>query len=216
MRPATAWLAALVALPASCARADIIDRIAIAVGNQVITESQIDEDGRITEFMNAEKVDLSAASRKKAATRLVDQALIRREIEFSRYPLPALSDADSSLAQLKMRYKDESAFEQALADYGVSEDALKQRLWWQLTLLRFIDYRFRSGIQISDADVDSYYQQQVVKWRAQGIQPIPSRDDSRPQIEEILTQQRIDENLDHWLAEARTQVAIRYLDEALA
>ncbi len=55
----------------------------------------------------------------------------------------------------------------------------RQRLWWQLTLLRFIDYRFRPGIQISDSDIDAYYQQQVPKWREQGIDPIPSLDDSR-------------------------------------
>jgi hypothetical protein len=30
-----------------------------------------------------------------------------------------------------------------------------------------------------------------------------------------LTEQQIDQNLDQWLAEARKQVPIRYLDEAL-
>ncbi|MBZ5612022.1 MAG: hypothetical protein LAP38_27500 [Acidobacteriia bacterium] len=213
-RLALPWL--LVPLFGMPVHAEIIDRIAISVGNQVITESQIDEDVRITAFLNAEKVDLAAANRKKAASRLIDQSLVKREMEFSRYSLPALSDADASLAELKMRYKDESAFEQALAQSGITEDGLKQRLWWQVTLLRFIDYRFRSGIQIGDSDVDAYYQQQLPKWREQGIQPIPSRDDARPQIEEILTQQRIDQNLDTWLAEARTQVPIRYLDESLS
>jgi len=37
----------------------------------------------------------------------------------------------------------------------------------------------------------------------------------RSQITELLTQQRIDESLDRWLADTRLQVAIHYHDEAL-
>ena len=198
------------------AKAEVIDRIAISVGDRVITESDVSNDVRITAFLNTEPVDLGPASRKKAAARLIEQALVKREMEFSRYPLPVLSDADASLKEIKARYKDEGGFERALKQYGISEEDVRQRMWWQLTLLRFIDYRFRPGIQISDADIETYYQRQVPKWHAQGIDPIPSLDDSRPQIEEILTQQRIDQDLDHWLVDARQDVNIQYLDEALA
>jgi hypothetical protein len=196
--------------------AEVIDRIAISVGDQVITESQIEIDVRVTAFLNGEKPDLSLPSKKKAAARLIEQTLVRREMEFSRYPLPPLSDAAAALKDLKSRYKDEAAFQQALAEYKISEQDVEQRLWWQVTLLRFIDYRFRPGIQISDTDVEAYYREQLQKWRAQGIQPVPTPEDSRGQIEEILTQQRIDQELDSWLSEARTQVTIRYHDEALA
>jgi len=84
-----------------------------------------------------------------------------------------------------------------------------------LTLLRFIDYRFRPAIQIPDADVKTYYEQELAKWKQQGVEPIPTLEDSRAKIEEILTQQRIDLALDTWMAETRKQVTINYLDEAL-
>jgi len=195
--------------------ADIIDRIAISVANQVVTESQVDEEVRVTAFLNNEPLVLTPEERKKAAGRLVDQALIKREMDMSRYPLPALSDADSTLADFKTRFSDQAAFEHAQRDYGISEEQVKQHLWWQLTVLRFVDYRFRPGIQIQEADVQSYYEGQLRKWKAQGIQPVPSLADERAQIEEILTQQQIDESLDRWLTETRGQVPIRYLDEAL-
>lgn len=195
--------------------AEIIDRIAISVGNQVITEAQIEDEVRITAFLNGDKLDLSAAEKKQAAGRLIEQALVKREMEFSHYPLPALSDADASLKNLTARYPTEEAFRQAMQQYGITEDDLRVRLLWQLTLLRFIDFRFRPGILVSDSDLQAYYQQQLSKWQAQGVKPIPTLEDARPQIEEILTQQRIDESLDRWLAEARTQVTIRYHDEAL-
>jgi hypothetical protein len=195
--------------------AEIIDRIAISVGNQVITEGQVGEEIRLTAFLNHEKLDLSIAERKKAAVRLIEQALVKRDLDLSRYPVPTPADADASLHDVKVSYDPESLYQQMLKQYGISEEALKRRLLWQLTLLRFVDFRFRPGIQIAEADVKTYYDQELTKWNKQSIQPVPTLEDSRAKIEEILTQQRIDQALDTWMAETRKQVTINYLDEAL-
>jgi hypothetical protein len=195
--------------------AEIIDRIAISVGNQVITESQVDEDLRLTAFLNHEKLDLSIAERKKAAGRLIEQALVKRDLDLSRYPLPALGDADASLKDAQTSYTTESHYQEMLREYGINEEALKRRLLWQLTLLRFVDFRFRPGIQIPEADVKTYYDQELIQWKQQGVDPVPTLEDSQLKIEEILTQQRIDQALDTWLAETRKQVTVNYLDEAL-
>jgi hypothetical protein len=195
--------------------ADIIDRIAITVGNQVITESQIDEEIRITAFLNREKLDESADARKQAASRLIEQALVKREMDLSHYPLPQEGDASAALAGVKATYPNPAEFAAALDSYRITEADLTRRLLWQFTLLRFIDFRFRPGIQIPDADVQTYYRQQVSGWEQQGIKPIPSLEDSRDQIEEILTQKRIDQALDQWMADTRKQVPITYHDATL-
>ncbi len=210
----TLWL--LLAVCLSPLSAEIIDRIAITAGNQVITESQIDEEIRVTAFLNREKLDVSADSRKQAASRLIEQALVKREMELSHYPLPQAGDAGAALAGIKATYPNVADFALALDSHGISEADLTRRLLWQFTLLRFIDYRFRPGIQIPDADVQTYYRQQVSGWEQQGIKPIPSLEDSRAQIEEILTQKLIDQALDQWLASARKQAAVSYHDAALA
>jgi hypothetical protein len=194
---------------------EIIDRIAITVANQVITESQIEQEIRVTAFLNRTNVDLSAAAKKEAAARLIEQALIKREMDLSRYPLPEIGDAAESFQTVKATYPSESDFEKSLQADGITADELTRRLWWQLTLLRFIDYRFRPGIQIPPSDVQAYYRQQVSEWQRQGTKPIPTLDESRDQIEEILTQKRIDQALDQWLKDTRTQVPIKYLDPTL-
>jgi peptidyl-prolyl cis-trans isomerase SurA len=196
--------------------AEIIDRIAITVGGQVITESQIDQEIRITAFLNRDKLDVSAAAKKKAADRLVEQALVKREMDLSHYPLPQAGDASAALEGIKATYPSQADFASALESYGINEADLTRRLLWQVTLLRFIEYRFRPGIQIPDADVQTYYRQQVSSWEKQGLKPIPSLEDSRDQIEEILTQKRIDLALDQWLAGARKQAAVNYHDATLA
>jgi peptidyl-prolyl cis-trans isomerase SurA len=195
--------------------AEIIDRIAISVGNQVITEGQIDLEVRVTAFLNREELDLSPGQRKKAADRLIEQTLIRRDMAFSHYPLPAMTDADASLQEVKAKYASAARYQDALRQYRISEENLKERLLWQLTVLRFIDYRFRPGIQIADSEVQAYYQQEFANSRQPDAKPLSELTNVRSEITEILTQQRIDDSLNRWLAEARSQVAIRYHDEAL-
>jgi hypothetical protein len=195
--------------------AEIIDRIAITVANQVITESQIDEEIRITAFLNRDKLDVSPDAKKQAADRLIEQSLVKREMELSHYPLPQEGDASAALEGIEATYPNHGDFVAALKSYGITEADLTRRLLWQFTLLRFIDYRFRPGIQIADADVQTYYRQQVSGWERQGIKPIPTLEDSRDQIEEILTQKRIDQALDQWMADTRKQLPISYHDAAL-
>jgi hypothetical protein len=194
---------------------EIIDRIAISVGNQVITKAQIDEDVRLTAFLNGSQLDLSAEERKKAADRLIEQTLVKRDMEFSHYPVLPESEAEPALKVLKANYPTEAQYRQALDKYGITEEALKQRLWWQTTLLRFIDYRFRPGILVPDKDIQSYYDMEVVKWKGQGIKQIPSFEESREKIGELLTDQRIDQAIDQWLADTKKQIAVREHDEKM-
>src|SRR5262245_7837713 len=88
------------------AAGEVIDRIAVSVNNRVITESEILRQIRITAFMNGEKPDFSAENKRRTADRLVEQALIRHEIETSRYiTVPASSKAQYE--QMRQRYKDD-------------------------------------------------------------------------------------------------------------
>ncbi len=193
--------------------AEIIDRIAISVGNQVITKAQIDEEVRLTALLNASQLDLRAEERKKAADRLIEQTLVKRDMEFSHYPIPPESDAEPVLKALKANYPSDAQYRQALDRYGITEGALKRRLWWQTALLRFIDYRFRPGILVPEKDIQNYYDLEVVKWKGQGIKQIPSFEEAREKIGELLTDQRIDQAIDQWLADTRKQITVREHDE---
>lgn len=198
---------------ALCLSAEVIDRIAVTVGNQVITENQIEEEVRVTAFQNATEPALAAAEKKKAAERLIEQTLVKREMDFSRYPLPQPADADARLAGLKTALGADYAHK--LEQYGIDEAALRRHLLWQLALLRFVDYRFHPGIQLPEQDVREAYDTQVTKWKEQGVAPIPSFEDSRPKLEQALVDRRTDQALDRWLGDTRTQIEIRYHEGAL-
>src|SRR5256885_916748 len=81
-------------------RAEIIDRVAVVVGNRVITESEILREVRLTAFLNGAPLDFSAASKRKTAERLVEQRLIHIENEASLYPLPTAESVEQALKEI--------------------------------------------------------------------------------------------------------------------
>ena len=73
-------LAGCLALAAvSTGLAETLDRIAVSVGQDVITESKVILDLRVAAFLEGKPLDLSTPARRKSAERLVDQLLILRE-----------------------------------------------------------------------------------------------------------------------------------------
>lgn len=138
------------ALPAS---ADLVDRIAVAVGNRAIKESQIISEIRVAAFLNGGTLDLSGAAKRKAADQLVDQALIRTEMARGSYPTPSDADVNDLLKRIKDTefHNDAAAYQSALGKYGLTETELKTHLAWQLQVLRFIAGRFEPAVRMRAA-----------------------------------------------------------------
>jgi hypothetical protein len=196
--------------------AEIIDRIAVSVAGSVITASEVDQAIRVTAFQNGAAPDFRTASRRDTAQRLVDQRLVRREMELSRYPQPEPSEAGPLLDQLRAsRYKSDGDFQKALKGYGVTEQDLRDALLWELTLVRFIEVRFRPAIQVSSQELEAYFEK-VVRPAAQAAHPGQPviLDDYRNRIEEELAGQRADQEVDKWLKEARKRTEIEVHEEA--
>jgi len=214
MRMRNQWMGAVTLALLAVTRAEIIDRIAITIGDHVITEQQIVHGIRVAAFLNREPPDISAASKHAAAERLIKQELIRREMESTHYPLPEKSEAEPLEKQVIDLYGGEAPYTAALASSHLARDDIRDQLWWQLTTLRFIDFRFKPAIHIPEADIAAYYEQEVAKWKAQGQKDIPALEQSHDSIEEILADQRVDQALDSWLDEARKHANVRYREDA--
>jgi peptidyl-prolyl cis-trans isomerase SurA len=185
-------------------RAESIDRIAATVGRQVITESQVNEEIRVTAFLDAKAADWSEASRTRTTNRLVDQTLIHRELEATHFPEAPADEGAHLLEQLKTATPD---FAASLTASHLSEAILIQHLQWHVTFLRFVEYRFRPGIQISEADLHDFYETQSREWRQQG-KTVPSFEDARQDLERLLSSRYVDQALDRWLGDQRTQTQI--------
>src|SRR5207247_1311966 len=120
---------------------EVINRIAVVVGKNVIKQSDVTREIRMTDFLNGDKLDFSADARRKAAERLIDQKMIQQEMKAGRYPTAAPEEAERLLAQVKKdRFGgDQARYQNALKEYGITEQDLKAQLQWQIAVLRFID-----------------------------------------------------------------------------
>lgn len=183
----------------------VIDRIAAVVNRHPIKTSDIDRDIRLTDFLNKASLNFSAKEEKAAEERLIDQQIIRAEIASGGYRRATGADADSLLGQIRHdRYANsDPRLNRALEQFGLTENQLRAQLLWQLTVLRFINDRFRPGVLVSDEDVQKYYEQH----RAQFRSPLPAVSES---IRNSLEGEQVNQQFEMWLADARKEATIDY------
>jgi hypothetical protein len=204
----------IVSLVAAAASAAVVDRVAVTIGNQVITETEILREIALTAFLNGEKPAFTAENKRKAADQLVEQKLVHKEMEMGRYTEATDEQARELLAQTRKNVGGEAELQRQLAADGLVQDDLEKRLLWQLTLVRFIDLRFRPAIQVTAQDVLDYYRKEVVPKQKPG-QTVRLAD-VRDQILQTLSAQRADQQLDEWLKHAKTTTRIDYKKEVFS
>lgn len=203
--PLVMGIAVLVAVMG--ARGEILDRIAVSVARQVITERDVIRDLRVTAFLDHRKVEESGEQKRAAADRIVDQVLILNEAAQTRVALATEDDARKMLAGVKAQYGADYAG--ALKRYGISEQDVVDHLLAGLRAMRFTDLRFRPEVQISEDDLREAYD----SLKANGKGTLPSFEASREQIEKLLTDQRTAQALDRWLGTQRTDTQILYHEQ---
>ena len=122
--------------------AAIVDRMAVIVGQQTITQLQLDEEIRVTALLNQRPVARDAETRRAAADRLVEQLLIRREMEQSRYPLPSEQEVNQYVEQIRTQNGGQAGLAKALATHDVTESTLRQHLEF------FLACRLRCRVEV--------------------------------------------------------------------
>lgn len=193
----------------------VIDRISVIAGKHIIKASDIDRDIRITDFLNRAPLAIGPETKRKSADRLIDQAIIRDEIAAGGYQRATDADAAAMLDEIRRsQYAGSDArFKQALSQYGIMERELQAELLWQLTVLRFIDERFRPGILITDQEVRDYYDQHLAALKRQYPQD-GSYDTLAPKIRSSLEGEQINGQFEMWLDDARKRTRIQYIQGA--
>jgi len=191
------WTLFLTVALVSATHAAVLDRLAMVVGNQVFTEGEVHDEVRLTQFLNQQPLDLGPEQRRAAAERLVDQQLIRNEMQIGGYPQPPQSEADAMLRNFRQEhYRSIAQFRAALEKYGITEEQLKQHLLWQLAAVRFTDARFRP---VPAPTLPAPSIQTADRLRAGADAPAGNS---------------VDQQMDAWLKTARSQIRIDFKKEA--
>jgi len=208
-------LAALLLFVTPLAFPVILDRVAITVNKDLIKDSDINRDLLATQLLNGDAPNISLAERKKDAAHLIDQIFIREEIRVGAYPIATMQDAEAELDRIeKERFKSKAEFDATLKRYHLSEPDLREQFRWQLTVLRFIDARFRPAVLITDDQLDKYYKQHLAQLKKQN--PKGEEDDLKSDARDILTGEQVNKLLFAWLDQRRHDAKVKFLEESLA
>jgi hypothetical protein len=189
----------------------VIDRIAVIAGTHVIKLSDIDRDIRLTNFLNKTPLDFNAAAKREAAERLIAQQIIHDEVVSGGYRRPPESQATQLETELRRDRFGGSGqrLRDALQRYGLTEAELHNQLLWQITVLQFIDQRFRGGIAVTDDEVRDFYDEHWAELRLQYPKD-NSLEALEPKIRTLLEGQRINQAFNDWLDQARKSEMVEF------
>jgi len=209
-------LVAVAMLAAALGRGEVVDRLAVSVESAAILESEILDHLRVAAFLDGKPLDVSPRARRAAANQLIELALIHREMQLSRYTPPGVEIAKPLLEKFRAEhYPEAAAFQAALVKHNLREADLLRNLLLQVTITRFVNFRFRPGVRVTEEEVADYYRESYVPgWESvKAPVPVPPLQDAQAEIEAILTEQRVDQAMDDWLKAARASVRITFQEE---
>jgi len=186
-----------------------VDRIVARVDEEIILQSDVEQLERYQTL-----VDGKPESREKILERLIDQWIVRKEAEASRFPTASDADVERGLQRLRRSFAKNEDFDAQREKAGLTEADVKQIVTAQAFLSNYLDSRFRPVVQVDEKAIRDFYDNVLIpRAKARGQEP-PSFDNARDVIQEVLIQRGINEQADKWLEESRARLHVsKFLNE---
>jgi parvulin-like peptidyl-prolyl isomerase len=158
-----------------------------------------------TQLDNPKSEDLNGALRL-----LIDQHLILQEAEKIPTIVPTAQEITAARDDLARNFASPLEFQQRLQRVGLTSEKLDEIVEQRLKMEKYLDFRFRNFVVISQKEIADYYRDIYVprlQTRAPG-RIVPSIEQARAEIEKALTEGRIESEMDAFLDTARERAEI--------
>lgn len=160
-------------------------------------------------------LDNPSSTELNAAFSLVrDQRLILQEAEKLPTIEPTADEIRVARDELVKAFASPSEFQQRLQRVGLTSEKLDQILDQRVKIEKYLDFRFRNFVVITQNEVADYYRDVYVprlRSRAPG-QIVPTLEEARSEIERTLTEAKIESDTDAFLDTARERAEIVMLN----
>ncbi len=149
---------------------------------------------------------------------VIRQRLISLEAERLPSAEPTEAEVNAEIDRILAVFPTPAEFVRRLNSVGFSsiDDENFQRMMLQrVAIEKYLDFRFRSFVVITPGDESAYYRDVFVpdfRRRNPGI-VVPELEDVRAQINEILTEQKVESDIESFLDNARDRAEIVILSE---
>ena len=195
-----------------CLAQEVVDRMVATVNAGVRTDLVTYSDlvWQLALQPNTPLVSPTSQDLNRALHLVVDQRLILQEAE----KLPTIAPTDEEIKaardQLSKAFPSAAEFQQRLMLVGLTSEKLDEILAQRVRIEKYLDFRFRNFVLISQKEITDYYNDVYVprlRSRSPG-QIVPKLEEARGEIEITLTEAKIESDTDAFLDNARERAEI--------
>ena len=198
----------------------LIDHVIAVVNGDVVLESDVDEERRMAAFQPISSPE-GDALREHAIARLVDRRLLLQQAALQPQHAVTEADIDAEIDQLRKEIpackaahcETAAGWSAFLAGHGVTSNEVRAHWRERMETLQFIEVRFRSGIRISHAEIETYYNKTMLPEYAKQRVKAPPLDKLSDRIQEVLLQQQVSGLLADWLKSLRAQGTVQIVQD---
>lgn len=156
----------------------------------------------------------TSADLNRALRLLIDQRLILQEAEKLPTIVPTQKEVSDARDELARNFPSPLAFQQRLQRVGLTSEKLDEIIEQRLKMEKYLDFRFRNFVVISQKEIADYYRDVYVP-RFQSRFPgriVPALEQSRDEIEKTLMEAKIESDTDAFLDTARERAEVVMLN----
>ena len=202
-----------VALPVRAQK--VVDQIITLVNEDIITRTDLLWSIALDPNAPSPAGQVSPDLLRRALEVRIDQLLILQEAR----RLPAADirgeEVRRKVAELTKQYSSEAALRERVEAVGLTPQRINELVREKIQIERYVDFRFRSFVFVTEADIQKYYDERLAaEMRKQGQVPpplggkLPNGHVVRDDISEIIKQEKINEEIDKWLKSTRERADI--------
>src|SRR5215204_1453648 len=156
----------------------------------------------------------TSADLNRALRLLIDQRLILQEAEKLPTIVPTQNEVSDARDELARNFPSPLEFQQRLQRVGLTSEKLDEIVEQRLKMEKYLDFRFRNFVVISQKEIADYYREVYVP-RLQARFPgriVPALEQVRGEIEKTLMEAKIESDTDMFLDTARERAEIVMLN----
>lgn len=207
-------------LPLKTKAQEVVDKTIVTVSDGVRTELITYSDllWQIALQPNTPLTPPSSQDLNIALQVIINQRLFALEAERLPRPAPTESEIDAKIKETLAYFASTAEFEKRLKSVGfdsVKDDNFQRMMAQRVAIDKYLDFRFRSFAVITAEEENRYYREIFVpdfRKRFPGLL-MPSLDEKRAEINQILMEDKVADDIEDFLDDAKRRAVIVTLSE---
>jgi peptidyl-prolyl cis-trans isomerase SurA len=195
----------------------VVDQVVAVVNGDLVMESDVNEERRFEAFEPFSTP--GSFSRDRAISRLVDRTLILQQAKLQPGDSVSMGEARKQLDSLRKdlpackqyHCETDAGWQKFVKDQGFTIPELEARWQQRMEVLKFIEMRFRAGIDITPAQIKTYYETKMLPEYAKVGKKPPALAVISDRIQEVLLEEQVSNLLSDWLESLKAEGSVRMM-----